>query len=85
MNLGKLLFAGKSVVNGCATVSYRENKQVALPKFVSPKNPFAPSKTPAETAPDPAKKDVRAGIGGRAEAAADVQTRQNPWRPGRQN
>ena len=34
MKLGKLLFAGKSVVNGCAEVSYRENRQVALPKFV---------------------------------------------------
>ena len=56
MKLGKLLFAGKSVVNGCETVSYRENKQVALPRFVSPKNPFAPSKTPAETAPAPARK-----------------------------
>jgi hypothetical protein len=51
MNLGKLLFAGKSVVNGSAAVSYRENKQVALPKFGSPKNPFAPAKK--ETAPDP--------------------------------
>ena len=47
MKLGKLLFAGKSVVNGCAEVSYRENRQVALPKFVSPKNPFAPSKKEA--------------------------------------
>jgi hypothetical protein len=55
MKLGKLLFAGKSVVNGCKTVSYRENKQVALPKFVSPKNPFAPPRTPAETASAPAK------------------------------
>jgi hypothetical protein len=58
MKLGKLLFAGKSVVNGCKTISYRENKQVALPKFVSPKNPFAPSKTPAETAPLAAKKET---------------------------
>jgi len=58
MKLGKLLFAGKSVVNGCETVSYRENKQVALPKFVSQKNPFAPSKTPAETAPVPAKNET---------------------------
>jgi hypothetical protein len=55
MKLGKLLFAGKSVVNGCETVSYRENKQVALPRFVSPKNPFAPSKAPAETVSAPAK------------------------------
>jgi len=58
MKLGKLLFAGKSVVNGCERVSYRQNKQVALPKFVSPKNPFAPSKTPAETAPVPSKKET---------------------------
>jgi hypothetical protein len=52
MNLGKLLFAGKSVVNGSSAVSYRENKQVALPKFGPPKNPFAPAKK--ENAPDPA-------------------------------
>ena len=59
MNLGKLLFAGKSVVNGCATVSYHENKQVVLPKFVSAKNPFGPARAPAETAPAPAKKPAR--------------------------
>jgi hypothetical protein len=58
MKLGKLLFAGNSVVNGCETISYRQNKQVALPKFVSPKNPFSPSKTPAETSPLTAKKDI---------------------------
>jgi len=58
MKLGTLLFAGKSVVNGCKTVSYRENKQAALPKFVSPKNPFAPSKAPAETVPVPAKNET---------------------------
>ena len=58
MNLGKLLFAGKSVVSGSETVSYRQNKQVALPKFISPKNPFAPAKAPAETAPVPSKKET---------------------------
>jgi hypothetical protein len=47
MNLGKLLFAGRSVVNGNKAVEYRENKQVCLPKFVSPKNPFT-SKPPLE-------------------------------------
>jgi hypothetical protein len=65
MNLGKLLFAGKSVVNGCETVSYRENKQAVLPKFISPKNPFAPAKAPVETAPVPVKKE-----GARPSAAA---------------
>ena len=58
MNLGKLLFAGKSVMNGSAAISYRENKQAALPKFVSPKNPFAPAKKPAEPVPVPAKKEA---------------------------
>lgn len=48
MNLGKLLFAGKSVVRGGQNIRYRESKQIALPKFVSPKNPFAPGKK-AET------------------------------------
>jgi hypothetical protein len=67
MNLGKLLFAGKSVVNGCETVSYRQNKQVVLPKFVSPKNPFAPAKTPAETAPVPAKKETVQALAGARE------------------
>jgi hypothetical protein len=58
MNLGKLLFAGNSVVNGRATISYRENKQIALPKFISPKNPIAPSQTPAGAAPVPPGKDA---------------------------
>jgi len=58
MKLGKLLFAGNSVVNGCETISYRQNKQVALPKFVSPKNPFTPSKKPAETASVPAQREI---------------------------
>ena len=52
MNLGKLLFAGKSVIGGSGAIQYRENKQVCLPKFISPKNPFAPKK-PAEAAPAP--------------------------------
>jgi hypothetical protein len=41
MNFGKLLAAGKSFVNGRAEISYRVNKQIYLPKFESPKNPFA--------------------------------------------
>ena len=57
MKLGKLLFAGKSVVSGSERVSYRQNKLVALPKFESSKNPFAPAKTPPETNPTPDKKE----------------------------
>jgi hypothetical protein len=40
MKLGKLLAAGKSVMSGHAGVAYRSSKQIYLPKFVSPKNPF---------------------------------------------
>ena len=87
MKLGKLLFAGKSVVNGCATVSYRQNKQVALPKFVSPKNPFGPSKTPAETSFIPAKKECAPALAtaqklppipGSSKSLAAWTTRLNP-------
>jgi hypothetical protein len=86
MKLGKLLFAGKSVVSGSETVSYRQNKQVALPKFVSPKNPFAP-KTPAETAPVTAKPEVAPAmatarklppISGAPKSLAAWTTRLNP-------
>jgi hypothetical protein len=41
MNFGKLLATGKSFVNTKAETSYRVNKQIYLPKFESPKNPFA--------------------------------------------
>jgi hypothetical protein len=46
MNLGKLLAAGKNLVNGRGSMAYRESKQAYLPKFVSPKNPFV---TPAQS------------------------------------
>jgi len=41
MSFGRLLAAGRSLIglrNGESR--YRENKQVRLPKFISPKNPF---------------------------------------------
>jgi hypothetical protein len=56
MNLGKLLAAGKSIIGGGGQISYRISDRVYLPKFVSPKNPFAPPvrvepAPKAETAP----------------------------------
>jgi hypothetical protein len=87
MKLGKLLFAGKSVVNGSGTVSYRQNKQVALPKFVSPKNPFGPAKKPPETdsvpakietAPAPAPAQKAAPAGGTPKPLAAWTTKLNP-------
>lgn len=41
MNFGKLLGTGKSFVNGGKPAAYRADKRVYLPKFGSPKNPFA--------------------------------------------
>ncbi|MGO9585896.1 MAG: hypothetical protein ACLP2Y_06865 [Limisphaerales bacterium] len=55
MNLGKLLVAGKSVINGCAEVSYRANRHVYLPKFGPPQNPF---KSPDEVEPGKPMKPV---------------------------
>ena len=56
MKLGKLLAAGKSIMNGHTEISYRSTKQIYLPKFGTFKNPFkseAPAQaaeiTPAET------------------------------------
>jgi len=43
MNLGKLLAAGKSIIGGRREISYRISDRVYLPKFISPKNPFAPA------------------------------------------
>jgi hypothetical protein len=47
MKLGKLLAAGKSIMNGRGDVSYRASKQVYLPKFGSAKNPFKNETTAA--------------------------------------
>ena len=43
MSFGKLLGAGKSFMSGHNTAAYRADKRAYLPKFVSPKNPFANS------------------------------------------
>jgi hypothetical protein len=40
MKLGKLLAASTSIMKGQMDISYRSSKQIYLPKFVSPKNPF---------------------------------------------
>jgi hypothetical protein len=64
MNLGKLLVAGKSVINGCAEVSYRANRHVYLPKFGLVQNPFKsppgtePAKPEAATMAAPIQKAV---------------------------
>ncbi len=71
MNFGKLLGTGKSFVNGGKTAAYRADKHVYLPKFVSPKNPFATATqaelpepvvaTPAAIAPPAKNQSCRHG------------------------
>ncbi len=72
MNLGKLLVAGKSIINGGREISYRANKRVYLPKFGSTPNPFQPG-AETEAAPVPVSKT--------APVAAKTQ-KIPPWPPG---
>ena len=69
MNLGKLLVAGKSVINGCAEVSYRANRHVYLPKFGLAQNPF---KSPDEAEP---AKPVAVTTGAESQQRAFAQTK----------
>ena len=72
MNLGKLLVAGKSIINGGREISYRANKRVYLPKFGSTPNPFQPG-AEADAAP--------ASVPKAAPVAAKTQ-KIPPWPPG---
>ena len=65
MKLGKLLAAGKSIMNGRTDISYRSSRQIYLPKFGMPKNPFKPeSEQPAEATPSSATAEPRPSAGG---------------------
>lgn len=49
MSFGRLLAAGRSLIGLRTGESrYRENKQVRLPKFISPKNPFTSAERNSE-------------------------------------
>jgi hypothetical protein len=63
MNLGKLLAAGKSVIGGRREIFYRIGDRTYLPKFISPKNPFAPpakAEPPLNVAAAPIQKKLAA-------------------------
>jgi hypothetical protein len=82
MKLGKLLVAGKSVINGCAEISYRANRHVYLPKFGRTQNPF---KTPDEAEPvQPAAKTIADPVQKTATPVAAKTQKIPPWpRPAR--
>jgi hypothetical protein len=52
MKFGRLLASGKSLVNGDVSGRYRMEKNLRLPKFISPRNPFKQEKA-AEPATPP--------------------------------
>ena len=83
MSFGKLLAAGKSIAGGRDGGRYKVDPRVFLPKFVSPKNPFAqpPNKdaseqtvslvTPAQSlSKQAADTDARAAVPVRIDEAA---------------
>jgi hypothetical protein len=80
MNLGKLLVAGKSIINGRAEVLYRANKHIYLPKFGPAQNPFQPppGMETAESGPEAITTPVK-------KVAAPVSAKTQklpPWPPG---
>lgn len=83
MSFGKLLAAGKSIAGGHDAARYKANPRIFLPKFGTPKNPFAqpPNKdeavrtvstaTPANClSHQAADSDARAAVPVRMETAA---------------
>ena len=87
MNLGKLLVAGKSIINGRAEISYRANRHVYLPKFGLVQNPFKsppgtePAKPEAATMAAPIQKAV-APVAGKTQklpALAPKPVRATTW------
>ncbi len=67
MKFGRLLASGKSLVNGDVSGRYRMEKNLRLPKFISPRNPFKQEAAAEPTAPPsvvaaPAKTNVAADV-----------------------
>jgi hypothetical protein len=80
MNFGKLLGAGKSVMNGAKGAAYREDKRVYLPKFGSPKNPFATSPSPEVQSelPKPVSKNSLTSVTGSLPSETQTKVVQMP-------
>ncbi len=53
MSFGRLLAAGKSLVNGNVAGRYQMQRGMALPQFISPKNPFKQEAVAKPVAPPP--------------------------------
>ena len=81
MSLGRLLAAGKSLIGAHDGAGrYRVNKHIALPKFISPRNPFASTgktECPSAHAEPSTMADVKLAVApaAKAHAAAPGTTR----------
>jgi len=62
MSFGRLLAAGKSLVNGDVSGRYRMRENIRLPQFISPKNPFAADATVAESVSPPIRSESSAVV-----------------------
>jgi hypothetical protein len=59
MNFGRLLAAGKSLMNGHVAGRYQMRENFRLPQFISPKNPFAVEAAAAESGSPPMSSEQR--------------------------
>jgi hypothetical protein len=75
MNLGKLLVAGKSIINGRSEISYRTNRHVYLPKFGLAQNPF---QSPSDAEPVKPEAEVIAAPIQKVVAPAAAKTQKLP-------
>ena len=62
MKFGRLLAAGKSLVSGNVAGRYQMHDHVRLPRFVSPKNPFAAEATAEESTSQAATLEERGAV-----------------------
>jgi len=79
MKLGKLLAAGKSIMNSREDVSYRASKQAFLPNFGSAKNPFKTQTAQPAAQEDP--KTTEKSVAAMAPQATGVPRAEAPVSP----
>jgi len=62
MKFARLLAAGKSLVGGDMAGQYRMRDNIRLPRFISPRNPFAAEATAEESTPQAAVLEERGAV-----------------------
>ena len=62
MKFGRLLAAGKSMVSGNVSGRYQMHDHIRLPRFISPRNPFAAEATAEESTSQAATLEERGAV-----------------------